>query len=198
MGEVKILEQNDTGEQTTPPSSKWLTCLIEAMILALGIVLIVLLRVGVYEPAYIPSASMENTLQIGDRVLVDHRSSLKGHWQRGDVVIFDTEGAWGEDQTLIKRVIGLPGEKVEVMGGQPYINGVAIAENYLKEKPVEEDSPSVNLGQDEYYVMGDNRNKSDDSRMNGPVKSEQITGRAVMVFYPLGRFGRLPKPAYAP
>jgi signal peptidase I len=198
MSEVKILEQNETGEREAPPSSKWLTCLIELMILVLALVLVALLRVGVYEPAYIPSASMENTLQIGDRVLIDHRSSLHGKWQRGDIVLFKADEKWGgQDETLIKRVIGLPGETVEVLDGQVCVDGRAIAaEPYVKEKPIAEDVPPVTLGPGEYYVMGDNRNNSDDSRNNGPVKEENIRGRAVMIFYPFGRYGRLSKPSY--
>jgi signal peptidase I len=198
MSEVKILEQNETDEQEAPPSSKFLTCAIEGMILLLALVLVALLRVGVYEPAYIPSASMENTLLIGDRVLIDHRKSLHGKWRRGDIVVFEANEAWGNtDETLIKRVIGLPGETVEVQGGQVLVDGRALNENYLKEKPIPEDDIPITLDKSEYFVMGDNRNNSDDSRNNGPVKEEQIRGRAVMVFYPLGRAGRLNKAEYA-
>ena len=196
MAEVKILEQTATDEVGEPPVAKWLTCLIEAVILLLGLALVVLLRVGVYEPAYIPSASMEDTLRQGDRVLIDHRSSLHGQWKRGDVVIFDADGEWGKEETLIKRVIGLPGETVDLMQGQIYINGKSLAENYLKETPAAQDMSRVVLEPGEYFVMGDNRNHSDDSRYNGPVKDEQISGRATMVFYPLSRFGRLPRPGY--
>lgn len=200
MSEVKILEQTATDEADdsaqVPRTVKWLTCLIEVMILALGLVLIIMLRVGVYEPAYIPSGSMENTFQIGDRVLIDHRASLHGKWKRGDIIIFEAEGDWGKDDTLIKRVIGLPGERIELMGGQVYINGKMLAENYLKETPEAQDGLATLLAPGEYYVLGDNRNHSDDSRFNGPVKDEQIRGRAVSIFYPLGRAGRLTKPEY--
>jgi signal peptidase I len=198
MSEVKILEQTETGEVEAPSSSRWLTCLIEAMILLLALVLVVMLRVGVYEPAYIPSRSMENTLRIGDRVLIDHRSGLHGHWRRGDIVLFEAEGNWGDDQdTLIKRVIGLPGETVSVIDGHVLIDGRQLAEDYLKEPQKTEDQVQVKLGHGEYFVMGDNRNNSDDSRYNGAVKDEQIRGRAALVFYPLGHFGRLRPPDYS-
>ena len=71
-----------------------------------------------------------------------------------------------------------------------------MAENYTKEKFIEDDVPPVTLGSDEYYVMGDNRKNSDDSRNNGAVKSDWIFGRAALVFYPLGRFGRMADPGY--
>jgi signal peptidase I len=132
MGEVKILEQTETGETEAPRPSKWLTYLIEGMILLLGLVLVVMLRVGVYEPAYIPSASMENTLKIGDRVLIDHRNSLHGKWKRGDIVLFEADENWGGGDTLIKRIVGLPGETVEMMNGQLFINGKIFNEDYLK------------------------------------------------------------------
>lgn len=197
MSEFKILEQSATGETSTPPSSPWLARLIEGTILLLALVLIVMLRVSVYEPAYIPSSSMANTLQIGDRVLIDHRRSLHGHWRRGDIVLFVAEGGWGDDgDTLIKRVIGLPGETVRVEGSRTHINNQLLAEDYLKETPKSEDPIEVSLGPDEYFVMGDNRNNSDDSRYNGAVKDEQIRGRAALVYAPLGRFGRLRLPHY--
>lgn len=198
MGEVKILEQQPVDNPGPTPTAKWLTCLIEVMILVLGLVLVVLLRVGFYEPAYIPSASMENTLQIGDRVLIDHRKGLKGRWKRGDIVIFEGDERWGDADILIKRIVGLPGERVEILNGQLYIDGKALAENYLKETPEREDAPPTVLEKDEYFVLGDNRNKSDDSRFNGPVNVDQIRGRAILVFFPLGRFGRLPAADYAP
>jgi signal peptidase I len=197
MSEVKIIEQTETGETEAPPVSKWLTYLIEAMILLLGLVLVVMLRIGVYEPAYIPSRSMENTLQIGDRVLIDHRGSLHGHWRRGDIVLFESEGSWGDDEdTLIKRIIGLPGETVGVINGHVFINGKTLAEDYLKEPQKSEDPVQLTLGRGEYFVMGDNRNNSDDSRYNGAVKDAQIRGRAALIYYPLGRIGRLPRPQY--
>jgi signal peptidase I len=136
---------------------------------------------------------MENTLRKGDRVLLDHRAGLSGSWKRGDIVMIETEnGNWGEDR-VVKRIIGLPGETVEIYGGKTYINRRPLTENYLKETPDAQYVPPITLGADEYYVMGDNRNHSGDSRELGPVKNAEIKGRALRKLWPLGG---LAKPDY--
>ena len=197
MPDVKILEQIETDEiDDTPPPEKtarWLTCLIEAVILLLAVALIFVVRQSWLEPVEITSGSMENTLRKNDRVLLDHRASLSGSWKRGDIVMIETENeSWGQDR-VIKRVIGLPGENIEISGGKTYINGQPLTENYLKETPANENVSPVVLGSDQYYVMGDNRNKSGDSRELGPVKNEEIKGRALRKMWPMGG---LPQPDY--
>ena len=197
MPDVRILEQVETDEidDTPPPAktAKWLTCLIEAVILLLALALIIAVRQTWLEPVEVTSGSMENTLKKGERVLLDHRASLSGSWKRGDIVMIETNNeSWGEDR-VIKRVVGLPGETIEIFDGKTYVNGRMLAENYLKETPQSQYLPPVVLGEDDYYVMGDNRNQSGDSRELGPVKDAEIKGRALRKLWPLGG---LPQPSY--
>jgi signal peptidase I len=167
-----------------------------------GIVIVVLcfgllLRVLAFEGVLVTSGSMEPTLYKGDYTLVDHRVKIRGTWDRGDVIIFESPTSWeGPEATLVKRVIGLPGEKISMLGGRVLINDRAPAEPYLKEIPDPEDMQPVQLGPGQYFVMGDNRNNSDDSRENGPVDEKFIRGRVLYRLWPRSRFAKIEKPNY--
>ncbi len=149
---------------------------------------------------FIPSGSMEPTLEINDRLMVDKVSYHFQNPQRGDIVVF-----WPPDQTIaacglprksedpwIKRVIGLPGEKVEVKGGRVYINDRPLQENYIAGKPQYLWGPEV-VPSHSYLVLGDNRNNSCDSHYWGFVPRDRIIGRATVRFWPLNRIGLFPK-----
>lgn len=190
--------QEEPDKATKPRVNKWVTRALEWVILAVGIFLVLLMRREVLETAIVTSGSMEATLQINDRILVDHRKTLHHEWERGDIVFFETPDAWGgaDDQLLVKRVIGLPGEKLELRNGVVYINDKQLNEPYLKEKPGPDFVAPHLIPEDEYWVMGDNRNNSDDSRENGPVPDDLIEGRGLRVLWPLGHAGALAKPDY--
>jgi signal peptidase I len=181
---------------TVATSSKLIRTLIELAIIVAAVIFGLLIRWQVYEATLVISGSMKPTLQVGDRLLVDHRTSLHHHYKRGDIIIFDTPESWGDKDVYIKRLIGLPGEKIEIAMGHVVINGEVLNENYLQETPLEEDMPAVQLGPDEYFVMGDNRNNSSDSREHGPIHDADVKGRAIYVVAPFGRFGQLPYVAY--
>lgn len=158
-----------------------------------------LLRVLAYESVLVTSGSMNPLLRRGDYTLVDHRIALRSAWQRGDVVVFKKPENWdGADETLVKRVVGLPGETVAILTGRVLVNGKVLREAYLGEMPEPQDVPPVILRAKEYFVMGDNRNNSSDSRENGPIEETDIQGRMTMKLWPPGRFGRWPLPDYAP
>ena len=193
---------NSTTSEATPKtpevSSKWVTYAIEGAILTLAVILGLLIRAGVYETVLIPSGSMEPTLKTGDRLLIDHRNSLHGRWRRGDIITFHPPESWNDpnQDLLVKRMIGLPGETVDIYQGKVYINGKELQENYLKE-PMQADDPiQLSLGPGQYFAMGDNRNNSSDSRHNGPVLEQDIRGRAIRILAPFSRMGALPRPQY--
>lgn len=166
--------------------------------IAIGILLFaLLLRVLAYESVLVTSGSMEPLVRRGDYTLVDHRVALRNAWERGDVVVFQKPQEWqGADETLVKRVIGLPGETVALLTGRVLVNGTVLRESYLAEMPDPQDVPPIKLGAGQYFVMGDNRNNSSDSRENGPVPETDIKGRMTMRLWPPGRFGSWDRPDY--
>lgn len=190
-------------ESAVDGKNKTVSRLIEGVILLLALFLGLAIRFGVYESAIVVSSSMEPSLQINDRLLVDHRDSLRGTWQRGDIVFFKPPASWTGGETedtgelLVKRVVGLPGENVASNGGQIWINRAPLNEPYLDTK-TDRQTPPINvvLKEDEYFVAGDNRDNSEDSRVNGPIPGDVIHGRAVRILWPTGRWGKLTRPAY--
>ncbi len=161
--------------------------LATAGILAIGI------RHFVAEARYIPSSSMEPTLEINDRLIIEKISYRFRSPERGDVVVFsptDTLREQNFKDAFIKRVIGLPGETVEVRGGTVYINDIPLREKYLEEAPQYQYGPVV-VPEDHYLVLGDNRNNSYDSHYWGFVPRENLIGRAFVRFWPFNRLGSL-------
>ncbi|MEO0405768.1 MAG: signal peptidase I [Cyanobacteria bacterium P01_A01_bin.135] len=161
--------------------------------IAIAFLLALVIRGFVAEPRYIPSDSMAPTLQVGDRLVIDKVGYRFSDPQFQDVVIFRPppllqELGYGDDQVFIKRVIGLPGQQVQVQNGVVAIDGAALQEPYIAAPPAYGLGPiTVPAGQ--YFVMGDNRNNSNDSHVWGFLPEEQIIGRAVWRFWPLGRLG---------
>lgn len=178
----------------------------------LSVVLAIGIRHFVAEARYIPSGSMEPTLQINDRLIIEKLSYHFGDPQRGDVVVFSPTQAL-EDRNFkdafIKRVIGLPGETIVVENGQVYVDGKPLSENYIAQGEDTQvgmcfpnDIPyleePVTIPADSYLVLGDHRNNSYDSRCWGVVPRDKIIGRAVVRFWPLNRLGGVDsEPPYA-
>ncbi|WP_310486659.1 signal peptidase I [Chamaesiphon sp. VAR_69_metabat_338] len=164
---------------------------ITILILALG--LAVFIRTFVAEPRYIPSESMLPTLEIGDRLIVEKLSYYTHLPQRGDIVVFAPppqlqEQGYLEEQAFIKRVIGLPGDKIEVKNGRVYIDGAPATERYIAEAPNYAMSPTI-VPPDQLFVMGDNRNNSNDSHVWGFLPKTNVIGHACFRFWPIDRFG---------
>lgn len=135
--------------------------------------------------------SMETTLSNGDHLIVDKISYRFRDPERYDIVVFPYR--LEENTYYIKRIIGLPGETVQIVDGYVYINGVQLDEHYgneIMEKPGIAAEP-VTLGEDEYFVLGDNRNNSQDSRTAsvGVIHRDEILGRAWVRIWPLSDFG---------
>jgi signal peptidase I len=171
---------------------------------SLGFVAIVaspiLIRAFVAEARYIPAASMEPTLKINDRVMINKTSYRFGTPKRGDIVVFRATPklqAEGFKDAFIKRIMALPGEKVEVRDGQVLINDQPLAENYIKEQPNYTWGPEV-VPADAYFMLGDNRNNSYDSHYWGYVPRRNIIGPATYRFWPSDRAGGITSPTYPP
>ena len=187
------------GPEGRPPGSsnstrwvlEWLAVLVVALLLALGV------RTFVAQMFFIPSGSMLPTLQIGERIVVDKLSYHLHGVHRGDIVVFRKPPLEQADYSdLVKRVIGLPGETISAVGGRVYIDGRPLAEPWLPQPmPVTAPSPlpegfSLNhpyiIPAGEYYVMGDNRTDSEDSRYFGPIPGNLIVGKMVLEVWPIG------------
>lgn len=165
---------------------EWVVVLVGAVIVAL------LLRAFLFQAFWIPSQSMEMTLLEQDRVLVNKLSYRLHDVNRGDVIVFrrpDEEQA--EIRDLIKRVIGLPGEQVEARNDSIYIDGSLLIEPYLAPGESIPDFGPTLVPENEFFVMGDNRDESYDSRFFGTVSEDRIVGRAFILFWPLDRVGTL-------
>jgi signal peptidase I len=171
-------------------------------VLATAAVLSFGIRTFVAEARFIPSSSMEKTLLIDDRLIVEKIGYHFEQPQRGDVIVFKTDNIKQlqernyKNEAFIKRIIGLPGDTVAIRQGTVYVNQKAIQEKYIAEKPNQDFGP-VTVPPNSYLVMGDNRNNSYDSRYWGFVPKDDIIGRAVFRFWPPNRLGNIdPTPLY--
>jgi signal peptidase I len=189
-------------EKPKKPTSKtvieWVVLIASALIIAL------LVKAFLFQAFYIPSDSMVPTLKTNDRVIVNKLSYHLHSVHRGDIVVFTTpKGADGKpiDPTikdLVKRVIGLPGETVGERDGQILINGKVLKESYLPARTISNCAsfapqcfPTGRLPANQYWVMGDNRPNSRDSRYFGAIRKSEIVGRVFVRVWPLNRLGLL-------
>jgi len=167
--------------------------LIKITLIALAIIAPV--RYFLIKPFYVNGASMEPTYYNREYLIIDEISYRLNAPKRGDVVVF--KYPLDESQFFIKRIIGLPGERVVVRDEAVMVYndanplGMVLEEPYLSENMVTTDTSDVTLGADEYFVMGDNRMASLDSRRFGPLKRNEIVGRSWLRGWPFGRLGVL-------
>jgi len=135
---------------------------------------------------YVDGPSMEPAFYSDQRVIVSRVSYFLRLPARGEIVVFESPDRPGIDPPLIKRVIGLPGETVALRDGQVHIDGRALNEDYLKEacNASRCRDQEWTLGADEFFVMGDNRNRSRDSRIFGPVNHAHLIGEAIFRYWP--------------
>jgi signal peptidase I len=188
-----------TGGSTKGGGYRWV---IEWAVILMAVLLCtVLLRTYVIQSFYIPSPSMVPTLAVGDRIMVNKLSYDLHGVHRGDIVVFKRPPREMQDfPDLVKRVIGLPGESVSTKDGHVYINGKLLSEPWLPPGPSsytgalpDDQNPQFNMPgpvtvpAGEYFVMGDNRTDSEDSRFFGPIPKSLIVGRAMAVVWPLSQ-----------
>ena len=159
---------------------EWLAIIVGAVLAAL------LIKTFLLQAFYIPSASMEHTLEIRDRVLVNKLSYRLHDVHRGDLVVFERPpGEEGSVKDLIKRVVALPQETVEGRDGKVYVNGRPLPEPYLSRGTTTSPFPVYQVPAGQVWVMGDNRSNSKDSRVFKSIHESRIVGRAFIRVWPL-------------
>lgn len=161
------------------------------IILAVSFALVFgVVRPFIVEAFVIPSESMVPTLMVGDRVLANKFIYDFTEPDRGDIAVFRSVG--GENENLIKRVIGLPGDRVAVRNGEAYVNGERLDEPYLNQGlPDTSTSEPTTVPENSYFMLGDNRGNSGDSRVFGPVPEDNLVGEAFLRFWPPDRLSTL-------
>jgi signal peptidase I len=145
-----------------------------------AILCIVVLTVGL-ESREVFNISMLPSIEPGDYIMVNRLSYLIGKPKRGDVVII--KAPLDNERDVIKRVIALPGDSVEVSAHTVYVNGTTLVEPYIME-PVEYELPGQKIPEGNYFVLGDNRNNSNDSHKGWLVPEPDVTGKALFVCWP--------------
>lgn len=202
IGPQKSLEKSSEKSQKTDqktadkPKSGWRKLVADnARLVAIALTLAFFIRFFIAEPRFIPSPSMVPTLAVGDRLLVEKVSYRLHLPQAGDIAVFEPppqlqEYGYLASQAFIKRVIGLPGQTVQVSQGQVIVNGQPLNEPYILAAP-DYEMPPVTVPFGSLFVMGDNRNDSNDSHVWGFLPIQNVIGRAVFRFWPLEKIGRL-------
>ncbi|MBD2328796.1 signal peptidase I [Alkalinema sp. FACHB-956] len=209
---------NNPNSSNSDRTDRWKSVWENIQIVVIALIVALLVRTFIAEPRFIPSDSMVPTLLTDDRLIVEKVSYWFHPPQTGDIVVFSApeplqRQGYGKDQALIKRIIGQPGNRVGVYQGKVSIDGQPIAEPYIAEPPAyncPSQVPLVPRGQDfcsflfskglkegesfqvpdnYYFVMGDNRNNSNDSHAWGFLPRQNIIGRAWVRFFPFNRLG---------
>lgn len=172
--------------------------ILEVFVFAIAIFLFVYLLV--MQPHKIKGASMEPNFPDGEYLLTDKVSYRFREPERGDVIVFEAPRT--DDEEFIKRIIGLPGEKVSIKGGKVYINNQQLKELYLDDALVTSagsfllEGKEVVVPENNFFVLGDNRPASSDSRMWGFVSKDKITGRAFVIYWPPPQVGLIQAAEY--
>ena len=189
----------NNGENTYGSSALIRRLLVEWVgVIGIALVIAIVVRMFLLQQFYISGPSMETTMFTNNRVLVNKLAYQIGDVKRGDVVVFDRATVNGNDvvhDDLIKRVIALGGETISIKSCVVYINGTILAEPYLPARDTEMTDPQDRcstvdifdtvIPQGEFFLMGDNRPQSYDSRMFGPITREMIVGRAFVIIWPV-------------
>jgi signal peptidase I len=200
----------DRGERADANRSFWREL---PLLIVVALVVAVLIKTFLVQAFYIPSASMADTLVEGDRVMVNKLAYRFGDPDHGDVIVFDNPrgtdnggesilgavlrhigeslGVSSPDSALIKRVVAIEGETLEIRDNQVFIDGAAQSEPFVRDGSNMADFGPVDVPENHVFVMGDNRGQSQDSRSFGPIPESDIIGKAFIKVWPPGRWGGL-------
>lgn len=157
--------------------------IIESVVVA--VVLALIIRVFFFQFFVIPSGSMEPTLTEGDMIAANKIIYRFSEPKRADIIVF--KYPLNPDRDFVKRLIGLPGEKVQIKNSTLYINGKVVAQPFLPKGLKYQDYGPITVPKDKYFMMGDNRNNSLDSRVWGEMPKENIIGKASVIYWPVKR-----------
>ncbi len=184
--ELGQLDRQNVVSIETPAPSPARRILSEAFqTIALALFLFLIIN-SISARSRVDGSSMEPSFQDGDYVIVNKLAYRNGELERGDVIVFPYP--LNREEDFIKRIIGLPGDRIEVIRGGVFINGVRIDEDYLL-GDARGDYEEIIVPQGTVFVMGDNRNDSSDSRVWGPLTIDEIIGRAIFRYWPINSFG---------
>ncbi len=204
---------DDGATSDSPAPRRGIGCALEIIeTLVLTLVIYLLIHNFIAQPFEVEQSSMEPTVVQGEYVLIDKVSPRFSDYQRGDIVVFNPPSQYSEGVPFINRIIGLPGDTIRLDNGNVYVtppggNAVKLQEPYVdrdatgKTDPTNPHAPDgatqwiVPSGQ--YFVMGDHRSVSQDSRTFGPIGRDLIIGRAWLRYFPLNRIGIMQRPVYA-
>ena len=186
------------------PAEKKSSILNDFKNLFIWIIIALIIRWQVIEPRWIPSGSMLPTLQIQDKILVEKltpKITSKSNLSKlkNKIIVFNVpeqliEAGYGSDIALIKRVIGVPGDKVEVKEGKLFLNDIA-QDNYISDRNINYSTGPYIVPEKSLWVMGDNRNNSMDSHIWGFLPYEKVIGEAIFRYWPLNNIGPIRFPA---
>jgi signal peptidase I len=185
-GQIGKDEGNKPAEQ--PPAHvrgvmhSWLRDLV------ISVVVSAIIIIFLYQPVRVEGSSMLPVLEDQDRLFINKLAYRVGEIHRGDVVVFLYPH--DHEKSYIKRVIALPGDSLRIDHGQVYVNDTRVEESYVPRQFADDRSqPEMTVPQHEYFVMGDHRSVSSDSRDFGPVDRELIYGKAAFVYWPMDQAG---------
>jgi signal peptidase I len=189
MSDIAQLGPSDSPEQAVVPQlRRELRSWTRDLAVALGLALVII--IFLYQPVKVEGTSMAPLLSDQERIFINKFVYRFEPIERGDVVVF-----WyplDRSKSFIKRVIGLPGDTIEIRSGHLYLNNSELQEPYVPASYLDGSSYGARtIGPEEYFVMGDHRDSSNDSRMFGTVPRDYIYGKAVFAYWPVTQFGSL-------
>ncbi|AEF93977.1 signal peptidase I [Desulfotomaculum nigrificans CO-1-SRB] len=176
-------DQQQTVAENSKPKKSAVREMLESVVIA--VLLAAVIRLFILEPFFIPSGSMEPTLMIGDRIIVSKVTYHLRDPQPGDVVVF--KFPLDPSRDFVKRLIAKGGDTVEIRNSVLYVNNKPVEEKYLPKGLKFQDFGPRTVPPGHYFMMGDNRNNSDDSRVWGFLSKDLIIGKAEIIYWPLDR-----------